>query len=102
MRKIKAYQLPCVLKKAFITPLPAGIEILCVQVIKGMPVMSGVIDDADENERDRVFRIYGNDEEIKENAGIYVGSFVISGKVSLHLFDITPLVRHGPDLIVPR
>jgi hypothetical protein len=89
MRTIKGFTLPCVLKKAFSSMLPADLEILTVMVTRGQPVLYGLTDPAATDEkRDRIFRIYGLGEDIHEKQGLYIGSFIINGKVPLHLFEL--------------
>lgn len=91
MKKIKAFSLPCILKKPFQAELPEDIEFLSVQTVKGFPALFGITNDLVVSKTVRVFRIFGNEEEIRENNLIYIGTFqVAEGKVQLHLFELPP------------
>jgi hypothetical protein len=89
MKTIQVYPLPCVLKKSFQAELPVDLAILEVMVYHGSPALFAVSDSEVTEKEKRVFRWYGNEEEITNYKMTFIGTILMSeGKVCLHLFEI--------------
>lgn len=100
MKKIQMFDLPCILKKPFKTQLPEDAEILAVQVVKNAPRLFIISNELIVTKREALFRIYGNEEPITDEAGIYIGTFCLGeGKVILHLFELVKAAE--PPLLIP-
>lgn len=71
--------------------MPTGAKILCVKEQRDKPVLYALVNDAETEDEERFFRIYGTGHEIPEDMGLdlqYIGTFVIlGGNFVGHLFE---------------
>lgn len=68
--------------------MPAGAQILSLQVQGGVPCLWALVDPSRTQET-RFFHIVGTGHELADNPGIYVGTFQVEGgEFVFHLFEV--------------
>jgi hypothetical protein len=90
MSTVWKYPLPDDWRDTFDLDMPAGAQVLAVQVQHGHPCIWALVDPSASLET-RLFRIAGTGHPITEALGRHVGTFqMLGGDVVFHVFEVQP------------
>lgn len=86
------WKFPIRMVEDFAITMPAGAEVLSVEVQRGAPVMAALVDDSEAitNEARR-FAVHCTGDPVPRDRGRHLGSFQLHrGALMLHVFEVRP------------